>query len=46
MLRNDTAYRGRKIYEPPRYMTVSQAAEQLLTIIMHRRESGEQLGTL
>ncbi|TRY94400.1 hypothetical protein DNTS_027941 [Danionella cerebrum] len=35
--------RGRKIYEPPRYMTVSQAAEQLLEIVHNRRERGEEL---
>lgn len=36
-------YRGRKIYEPPRYMTVSQAALQLLEIISNRRKRGEEL---
>lgn len=30
--------RGRKIYEPPRYMTVNQAAEQLLEIEENRGE--------
>ncbi|XP_067086669.1 diphthine methyl ester synthase [Osmerus mordax] len=35
--------RGRKIYEPPRYMTVCQAAEQLLEIVQNRRERGEEL---
>lgn len=35
--------RGRKIYEPPRYMTVKQAAEQLLEIVQNRREKGEAL---
>ncbi|KAJ3030638.1 diphthine synthase [Rhizophlyctis rosea] len=30
--------RGRKIYEPPRYMTVNQAVEQLLEIEETRRE--------
>ncbi|KAA0712158.1 Diphthine methyl ester synthase [Triplophysa tibetana] len=35
--------RGRKIYEPPRYMTVAQAAEQLLEILQNRRERGEEL---
>ncbi|XP_075901678.1 diphthine methyl ester synthase [Nelusetta ayraudi] len=34
--------RGRKIYEPPRFMTVSQAANQLISIIKRRRaEEGE-----
>ncbi|KAL1917907.1 uncharacterized protein VTP21DRAFT_3741 [Calcarisporiella thermophila] len=31
--------RGRKIYEPPRYMTVNQAAEQLLEIEEKRGEN-------
>ncbi|KAM4629429.1 diphthine methyl ester synthase [Polymixia lowei] len=35
--------RGRKIYEPPRFMTVNQAAEQLLEIVQKRREQGEEL---
>lgn len=39
--------RGRKIYEPPRFMTVSQAANQLLSIIKRRKEEegeGAELG--
>lgn len=36
--------RGRKIYEPPRYMSVNQAAEQLLAIIQNRRLQGEESG--
>ncbi|XP_018582315.2 diphthine methyl ester synthase [Scleropages formosus] len=35
--------RGRKIYEPPRYMSVNQAAEQLLEIVKNRREREEEL---
>ncbi|XP_012697396.2 diphthine methyl ester synthase [Clupea harengus] len=35
--------RGRKIYEPPRYMTVAQAAGQLLEIVQNRRERGDEL---
>ncbi|XP_048394799.2 diphthine methyl ester synthase [Stegostoma tigrinum] len=35
--------RGRKIFEPPRFMSVSQAAEQLLEIIENRRDKGEEL---
>ena len=31
-------HRGRKIYEPPRYMTVNQAVEQLLEIEENRGE--------
>uniref|UniRef100_A0A4W3IA99 diphthine methyl ester synthase n=1 Tax=Callorhinchus milii TaxID=7868 RepID=A0A4W3IA99_CALMI len=34
---------GRKIYEPPRYMSVMQAAEQLLHIIDNRRKREEEL---
>jgi len=34
--------RGRKIYEPPMYMTVSQAASQLLEIIEKRKESKQE----
>lgn len=39
-------HRGRKVYEPPRYMSVSQAAEQLLAIIHNRRLQGEAAGTV
>lgn len=35
--------KGKKVYEPPRYMTVNQAAEQLLQIVQNRRELGEEL---
>uniref|UniRef100_A0A8C5QAW4 diphthine methyl ester synthase n=1 Tax=Leptobrachium leishanense TaxID=445787 RepID=A0A8C5QAW4_9ANUR len=35
--------KGKKIFEPPRYMTVNQAAEQLLEIIQNRRLLGEEL---
>ncbi|NXV71894.1 DPH5 synthase, partial [Atlantisia rogersi] len=34
--------KGRKIYEPPRYMSVNQAAEQLLAIIQNRRRQGAE----
>ncbi|XP_030898109.2 diphthine methyl ester synthase isoform X2 [Melopsittacus undulatus] len=34
--------KGRKIYEPPRYMSVNQAAKQLLAIIQNRRLQGEE----
>ncbi|KAM5293498.1 diphthine methyl ester synthase [Glossophaga mutica] len=34
--------KGRKIYEPPRYMTVSQAARQLLEIVENQRARGEE----
>ncbi|XP_074484710.1 diphthine methyl ester synthase-like [Sebastes fasciatus] len=36
--------RGKKIYEPPRFMTVSQAADQLIQIIQRRRAEGAELG--
>ncbi|XP_029939360.1 diphthine methyl ester synthase [Salarias fasciatus] len=36
--------RGRKIYEPPRFMTVQQAADQLIQIVQRRRGEGEELG--
>ena len=36
--------RGRKVYEPPRFMSVSQAAGQLLEVVQRRREEGEELG--
>ncbi|XP_043941684.1 diphthine methyl ester synthase [Protopterus annectens] len=35
--------KGRKIYEPPRFMRVNLAAEQLLEIIQNRRNQGEEL---
>ena len=34
--------RGNKIYEPPRYMTVNQAIQQLLEIEEVRQEKGNQ----
>nr|KAF6290519.1 diphthamide biosynthesis 5 [Myotis myotis] len=34
--------KGRKIYEPPRYMTVNQAAQQLLEVIRNQRARGEE----
>ncbi|XP_060088265.1 diphthine methyl ester synthase isoform X2 [Heteronotia binoei] len=34
--------RGKKIYEPPRYMRVNEAAEQLLAIVQNRRQEGEE----
>uniref|UniRef100_A0A8C6UA07 diphthine methyl ester synthase n=1 Tax=Neogobius melanostomus TaxID=47308 RepID=A0A8C6UA07_9GOBI len=37
-------FQGKKIFEPPRFMTVSQAADQLLQIIQRRRDEGEELG--
>ncbi|KAF5909809.1 diphthine methyl ester synthase, partial [Clarias magur] len=33
--------RGRKVYEPPRFMTVARAAEQLLEVVQNRRERAE-----
>nr|NP_001310415.1 diphthine methyl ester synthase [Gekko japonicus]AAT68219.1 GekBS016P [Gekko japonicus]AAT85553.1 BS002P [Gekko japonicus] len=34
--------RGKKIYDPPRYMRVNEAAEQLLAIVQNRRQEGEE----
>ncbi|GAB5575303.1 diphthine methyl ester synthase isoform X2 [Prionailurus iriomotensis] len=34
--------KGRKIYEPPRYMSVNQAARQLLEIVQNQRVRGEE----
>ncbi|KAM7054246.1 diphthine methyl ester synthase isoform 1-T2 [Molossus nigricans] len=34
--------KGRKIYEPPRYMTVNQAAQQLLEVVQNQRARGEE----
>ncbi|XP_066208966.1 diphthine methyl ester synthase isoform X1 [Saccopteryx leptura] len=34
--------RGRKLYEPPRYMTVNQAAQQLLEVVQNQRARGEE----
>lgn len=34
--------KGKKIYEPPRYMSVNQAAQQLLEIVQNRRLQGEE----
>ncbi|XP_037008919.2 diphthine methyl ester synthase isoform X2 [Artibeus jamaicensis] len=34
--------KGRKVYEPPRYMTVSQAARQLLEVVENQRARGEE----
>ncbi|XP_011367543.1 diphthine methyl ester synthase [Pteropus vampyrus] len=34
--------KGRKIYEPPRYMSVNQAAQQLLEIVQNQRTRGEE----
>uniref|UniRef100_A0A3Q2UU20 diphthine methyl ester synthase n=1 Tax=Haplochromis burtoni TaxID=8153 RepID=A0A3Q2UU20_HAPBU len=39
-----TDFRGKKIYEPPRFMTVNQAADQLIQVIQSRKEEGEELG--
>ena len=38
---NYLSCRGRKVFEPPRYMTVAQAAEQLLKAIDNRRKDDE-----
>ncbi|XP_045160515.2 diphthine methyl ester synthase-like [Mercenaria mercenaria] len=33
--------KGRKIYEPPRYMSVSKAAEQLVEIVENKKSDGQ-----
>ncbi|OWF54781.1 diphthine methyl ester synthase-like [Mizuhopecten yessoensis] len=33
--------RGRKVFEPPRYMSVNQAAEQILEVVRNRKASGD-----
>ncbi|CAJ0965124.1 unnamed protein product [Ranitomeya imitator] len=35
--------KGKNVFEPPRYMSLNQAAEQLLQIVQNRRELGEEL---
>ncbi|XP_078075476.1 diphthine methyl ester synthase [Mustelus asterias] len=35
--------RGKKIFEPPKFMSVNEAAEQLLEIVENRRDKGEEL---
>ncbi|VDK45818.1 unnamed protein product [Anisakis simplex] len=37
--------KGRKIYEPPRYMSCSEAAKQLLTIAERKKKLGIQTGS-
>ena len=39
-------FRGRKIYEPPRYMTVNEAVRQLLDVIKTRDFKEESPGKL
>ncbi|XP_061539783.1 diphthine methyl ester synthase isoform X2 [Phycodurus eques] len=34
--------RGKKVYEPPRFMSAAQAADQLLQIVRRRRNQGEE----
>ncbi|XP_026556204.1 diphthine methyl ester synthase [Pseudonaja textilis] len=34
--------RGKKIFEPPRYMSVNQAAKQLLAVVQNRRLQGQK----
>ena len=35
-------FRGRQVYEPPRYMSVGEAAQQLATAIQERRGNTEK----
>ena len=34
-------FRGRKVYEPPRFMNASEASQQILDIIARRRNTDE-----
>jgi diphthine synthase len=38
--------KGKKTYEPPRFMTVCQAAKQLLSVIRQKRDEGKQPGIM
>ena len=38
-------FRGNKIFEPPRYMSVNEAAQQLLEVIESRKEEGKDTGS-
>ena len=38
-------FRGKKVYEPPRYMSVNEAVKQLLEIPKTRDLKGEEPGT-
>ena len=46
-LRSDclNVLRGKKVYEPPRYMSVNEAVRQLLDVIKTRDLKGEPPGT-
>lgn len=35
-------FRGKKIYEPPRFMTVSCASQQLVEIINNKKSNGDE----
>jgi len=34
--------RNKKVYEPPRYMTAAEAAQQLMTVVANRRAAGSR----
>lgn len=38
--------RGKKVYEPPKYMTISTAIEQLLEVEEMRKQSGMLLDAI
>lgn len=42
-IRSLSILRGRKVFEPPRFMTIAQAAGQLLEAIEGRRKEGKPL---
>lgn len=37
-------FSGRPIFEPPRFLTCTAAAQQLLEIVEKRRKAGEEIG--
>lgn len=41
---NTWKFRGRKVYEPPRYMTCAEAATQLLEIVKRKEAEGIKSG--
>lgn len=43
---NVVYYRGKKVYEPPKYMTISTAIEQLLEVEEMRKQSGMLLDAI
>lgn len=46
MVITNVDYRGKKVYEPPKYMTISTAIEQLLEVEEMRKQSGMLLDAI